>query len=90
MNDAIAADAATEAPSVWVARQPILDRDGSIFGYELLFRNPGQQEATFGDGNVATARVLTHTLIDIGAETVVGEHLACFAEKFAPATRTRE
>ncbi|MEC9340771.1 MAG: HDOD domain-containing protein, partial [Pseudomonadota bacterium] len=76
MNNAIAADAAIEAPSVWVARQPILDRDGSIFGYELLFRNPGQQEATFGDGNVATARVLTHTLIDIGAETVVGEHLA--------------
>jgi len=29
----------SDAPNLFVARQPILDRSGRLYGYELLFRS---------------------------------------------------
>jgi EAL and modified HD-GYP domain-containing signal transduction protein len=49
---------------VYVARQPILDRDGKIFAYELLFRTGFTDSALVTDGRVATARVI-ESLISI-------------------------
>lgn len=59
-----------------MARQPILDAAGDLFGYELLFRDMGEAEAVFENGNIATARVLTHSLIDIGLDTLTGDRPA--------------
>ncbi len=44
---------------VFVARQPIFDRKGEIWGYELLFRGSSSaSEACFRDDNVATSKVI--------------------------------
>lgn len=46
----------------YVARQPILDLQGRVFGYELLFRN--SLENTFqGDGELATRTMLDNTVL---------------------------
>ncbi|MCA1944310.1 MAG: HDOD domain-containing protein [Desulfovibrio sp.] len=44
---------------VFVARQPIFDRDQRVWGYELLFRQAqGDQTARIDDPDAATARVI--------------------------------
>ncbi|GAB7081232.1 EAL and HDOD domain-containing protein [Megalodesulfovibrio paquesii] len=44
---------------IFVARQPIFDREQRVWGYELLFRHAqGAQTADFSDPNAATARVI--------------------------------
>ena len=65
--------AATTSPRVFVARQPILDRSGRVFAYELLHR-----ESTTGAGQAAvsderaTARMLTDGLLAIGFDALTG------------------
>ncbi|MEM6471799.1 MAG: HDOD domain-containing protein [Planctomycetota bacterium] len=59
-----------------VGRQPILRPDGSVFGYELLFRRHGATAACIDDGDRATADVFLQSMIDIGLENLVGEKLA--------------
>ena len=65
--------AATTSPRVFVARQPILDRSGRVFAYELLHREPttGPGQAAVSDER-ATARVLTDGLLAIGFEALTG------------------
>jgi len=46
----------------YVARQPILDLQGKVHGYELLFR-AGPEESFRGDGNFATRTMLDNTVI---------------------------
>jgi EAL and modified HD-GYP domain-containing signal transduction protein len=46
----------------FVARQPILDLQGKVHGYELLFR-AGPEESFRGDGNFATRTMLDNTVI---------------------------
>jgi len=48
------------APSLLVARQPVFDAAGDVWGYELLFRNPDSPEccALDVDASVATASVI--------------------------------
>lgn len=48
-----------------LARQPIVDRHGRAYGYELLFRGPGTADAS-PDGDRATAGVLVGAACDIG------------------------
>ncbi|MEW5774128.1 MAG: HDOD domain-containing protein [Thermodesulfobacteriota bacterium] len=44
---------------IFVARQPIFDKDRSLWGYELLFRDSGSATAAkFEDPDQATARVI--------------------------------
>lgn len=60
----------------YVGRQPIYDADLNVFGYELLFRNFGDDEAKFVDGDSATSRVILNTFMEIGLEHLVGNGLA--------------
>jgi len=41
--------------TIFLARQPILNRDQSVEGYELLYRNGLAQEARVEDQALATA-----------------------------------
>jgi len=58
---------------VAVARQPILDRDEVIRGYELLYRPTGSG-AVGPDG--ATSNVIVRALADIGLDALVGDRKA--------------
>ncbi len=53
---------------IFVGRQPILDRDGELAAYELLFR-PGHGPAPT-DGVKMTASVMVNTLLDIGLDKI--------------------
>ncbi|MEO1616452.1 MAG: HDOD domain-containing protein [Planctomycetota bacterium] len=59
-----------------VGRQPIFRANGTVYGYEFLFRSPGQTTAVIEDGDRATADVLVQSLVDIGLDTLVGRKLA--------------
>lgn len=53
-----------------VARQPIVDAQVRVRGYELLFRGHGDTQGAAGDS--ATATVAMNALMDIGIETLAG------------------
>jgi c-di-GMP phosphodiesterase len=59
--------------NIFLARQPILDRDQSVQGYELLYP---REQTLFGDGELATARVALNALTEIGLEDLVGQSRA--------------
>jgi EAL and modified HD-GYP domain-containing signal transduction protein len=52
-----------------VARQPILDRSHRLFGYELLFREPGDTHCADASER-ATAQVITSALLDLGLDVL--------------------
>jgi EAL and modified HD-GYP domain-containing signal transduction protein len=54
--------------SFYIARQPILDERGRVFGYELLYRDAIDATACITDGDLASARVLTGALLDLGLD----------------------
>ncbi|MCK9182261.1 MAG: EAL domain-containing protein [Fibrobacteraceae bacterium] len=65
-----------ETPA-YLARQPILNREGRIFAYELLFRDsPDNESAIIKDGVRATAEVLENVLNNIGLSKLIGNHKA--------------
>ena len=47
---------------VFLARQPILDASTRVVGYEVLFRAAASDSAFSGDGDQATARVITDVM----------------------------
>lgn len=55
--------------AVSVARQPILDHAGHIFGYELLYRGGAETAAASGD-DLAGARVLTDAVLGVGLDAL--------------------
>jgi len=57
---------------VFVARQPILDRQRKVVAYELLFRDDGSGEARISDGARATAQVIARVFGRLGVSSVVG------------------
>ncbi len=59
----------------FIARQPILDRDGRLYAYELLFREAHAAGAIIRDNLSATATVIAH-VVELGLETVVGQSRA--------------
>lgn len=61
---------------VFIARQPILDRNRTVRGYELLYRTGFMPRAPVDDGETATARVALNALTEIGLDRVVGEQAA--------------
>src|SRR5687768_7267722 len=62
---------ASDAPtSLHVARQPILDERGHVFGYELLCRHALGATSCVADGDLASASVLTGAVLDLGLETL--------------------
>jgi c-di-GMP-related signal transduction protein len=61
--------------AVHVARQPILAADGSLHGWELLFRDP-HGAAPWEDPDRATAQVLVSAFCEIGTDRLVGDRPA--------------
>jgi EAL and modified HD-GYP domain-containing signal transduction protein len=57
---------------VFVARQPILDRQHNVVAYELLFRDDGSGEARISDGARATAQVISRVFGRLGVRSVIG------------------
>jgi EAL and modified HD-GYP domain-containing signal transduction protein len=64
--------AAAARAAVHVARQPILDAKGVVYGYELLYRAAVHDTACTADGDLASARVLTDAVLDVGLDTLTG------------------
>ncbi len=62
--------------SVLVGRQPIFDRHGEVFGYELLYRDGTGNSANVVDGDEATARVMVNTFLELGLDQIAGDALA--------------
>ncbi len=56
----------------YLGRQPILDRNQALFGYELLFRNAPVAQADISTGLSATAAVIAHAG-QLGLEKVIGD-----------------
>src|ERR1700744_5967174 len=59
---------------VYLGRQPILDRDGALYAYELLFRAGAHNYAEVSDDAQATAQVVARTIGGIGVSAVLGHH----------------
>jgi EAL and modified HD-GYP domain-containing signal transduction protein len=57
---------------VFVARQPIFDRNLHVSGYELLFRGGEATTALVADSEGATASVVLNSFTEIGLERLVG------------------
>ncbi|MEI5908689.1 HDOD domain-containing protein [Bacillus spongiae] len=55
---------------VYVARQPIMDRDEKCVAYELLYRNRHIDVYHHENGDKATADVLVNSFINMGIDTV--------------------
>jgi EAL and modified HD-GYP domain-containing signal transduction protein len=61
---------------VFVARQPIFDRQLRVFGYELLFRSGFEQAFDGTDPTRATSQVITASFFALGVERIVGRKRA--------------
>ena len=62
--------------TIFVARQPIYDRQLRVFAYELLYRNNASNQANVIDGDQATSEVIVNSILDIGLHNVVGHRPA--------------
>jgi len=61
-------------PRFFLARQPILNRDQELIGYELLFRSAAVGPANVSDDVSATAAVIAHAS-ELGLNNVIGNFL---------------
>jgi EAL and modified HD-GYP domain-containing signal transduction protein len=61
-----------------VARQPILDERGKVFGYELLYRASAQDSAASGSADHASAATVDAALLSVGLETLTSGRRAFF------------
>ena len=59
---------------VFLGRQPILDRDQSIVGYELLFRSADTLHANVHDFTNVDSFVISNVLSTFGIHEVLGKH----------------
>ena len=64
------------SPQSLIGRQPILDRDGTVQAYELLFRPDTSAADSPFDGNRATANVIMNAMIEFDLDHLVGDHRA--------------
>ena len=56
-----------------IGRQPIYGSDVKTFAYELLYRGGQSNQATFLDGDSATANVMLNTFLEMGLGQIVGD-----------------
>lgn len=68
---------------VFVARQPIFDKNHRVVAYELLFRSSMNNSFSYSDGDRATIEVIKNSFINIGIDKIVGDKKAFinFTEK---------
>lgn len=62
--------------NIFVGRQPILDQNGDIYGYELLYRNSHKNFFPNVNPEQATIGLLVNTFLTIGIEKVAGNSLS--------------
>jgi EAL and modified HD-GYP domain-containing signal transduction protein len=60
--------------NIFLGRQPILDRNQSIIGYELLFRSADTLHADIEDFSHADSYVISNVLSTFGIKEVLGKH----------------
>ncbi|MGA8032159.1 MAG: EAL domain-containing protein [Casimicrobiaceae bacterium] len=60
------------AQDIYLARQPIVDAERTLVGYELLFRSAPMDEADHDDSVLATSTVIANVFGDIGLGDVIG------------------
>ena len=53
---------------VFVARQPIFDKDKNVFAYELLFRSGLENYCDSLDGDESTLDVISNSFLVIGLD----------------------
>ncbi len=62
---------------LYVARQPVFDRDRNLVGYELLHRESEKtNEYSSADGEYATSRVITSAFLSMGLDSLTNGKLA--------------
>lgn len=62
-------------PQFFLGRQPIVNQQGQLCAYELLFRQSMQNFAQVSDDTQATATVIQHAFGEMGLSSVLGQHL---------------
>src|SRR5215470_2913577 len=62
--------------TVCVARQPILDLAGRVYGYELLYRSSADAASCTADGDTAGARTLSDAVLALGLDVLTNGRLA--------------
>jgi len=58
--------------SIYLARQPIVDRNSELVGYELLFRSTDGDHSGVEDSVLATSTVIANAFAEIGLAQVIG------------------
>ncbi len=58
----------------FLGRQPILDRQQNLFGYELLFRSADTSSVVVTDYTYASASVISSAMANFGFREVLGRH----------------
>jgi len=59
---------------VFIGRQPIIDREGKLFAYELLHRREGQHTTTDRDGDRMSSDMLLNALLEVGVRKINASH----------------
>lgn len=59
---------------IYVGRQPILDRNQQVYGYELLYRTESGGPGADFDGDHATATTVLNSFVEFGMHRLVGPH----------------
>ncbi len=68
---------AVEPGNIFIARQPIFDREKRVLAYELLFRSGPQNFFAAGtDGDKASSKVINNSLLVFGLDTLIGSKKA--------------
>ena len=62
--------------NIFVGRQAIFDRNMSVYGYELLYRESDTGSVQISDGDLASSRVMLNAFMEMGLERIVGPHHA--------------
>lgn len=58
--------------TIYLARQPIVDADRELIGFELLFRDTARNAAAPTDNVLATSTVIANAVAEIGLDQVIG------------------
>ncbi|HET8759518.1 MAG TPA: HDOD domain-containing protein [Nitrospiria bacterium] len=61
---------------VFIARQPIFDRQQQVYGYELLFRSGWDNVFRHHDLNQASAQVIANSLLVMGLDTMTSGRMS--------------
>jgi len=61
---------------LFIARQPIYNRDKEVMGYELLYRNSTVNQANISDGDEASCITILNSFMHIGIDNIAGSAYA--------------